>query len=125
MLLDTKILIYSADPADSHCLSYVEREDACIASVTRIEVPGFPRWSNLPGDRARRLEEIVASMIQLQLNDAVIHQAILLRQQRKMTLGDSIIAATALDENLALVTRNLDDFKHIAGLKLINPFDAS
>ena len=123
MLCDTNILIYAADPADSHCVAFVERQDACIASVTRIEVLGFPGWSKLSGDRSTRLEEIVASMIQLPLNEAVIRFAIVLRQQRKMTLGDSIIAATALAENLTLVTRNVDDFKHIAGLDLINPFD--
>ncbi len=50
-------------------------------------------------------------------------RAITLRQQRKMGLGDSIIAATALVHGLALVTRNVDDFKHVAGLALINPFD--
>jgi predicted nucleic acid-binding protein len=55
----------------------------------------------------------------------VIQQAIVLRQLRKMSLADAIIAATALAPDLPLVTRNVDDFKHIAGLKLINPFMAS
>jgi predicted nucleic acid-binding protein len=39
-----------------------------------------------------------------------------------MGLGDAIIAATALEYDLPLVTRNEDDFKHIAELKIINPF---
>jgi predicted nucleic acid-binding protein len=39
-------------------------------------------------------------------------------------LGDAIIAATALVHGLTLVTRNVDDFKHIAGLELENPFEA-
>ena len=51
-------------------------------------------------------------------SDAVIT----LRQQKKMSLGDAIIAATALTHALPLVTRNVQDFRHIAGLKLINPF---
>lgn len=42
-----------------------------------------------------------------------------------MKLGDAIIAATALGYGQALVTRNVDDFKHIVGLQLINPFTAN
>jgi predicted nucleic acid-binding protein len=56
------------------------------------------------------------------LDDGVIEQAIKLRRQKKMKLGDAIIAATALEYDIPLVTRNGDDFKHIAGLDLRNPF---
>jgi predicted nucleic acid-binding protein len=52
----------------------------------------------------------------------VAARAILLRQQRKMGLADAIIAATALEYGLPLVTRNVRDFNHIADLRLINPF---
>jgi len=40
-----------------------------------------------------------------------------------MTLGDALIAGTALSHNLKLVTRNIADFQWIAGLTLYNPFD--
>lgn len=53
----------------------------------------------------------------------MIERAIRLRQQKKMKLGDAIIAATALEFGLPLVTRNVDDFKHVAGLEIINPFE--
>jgi predicted nucleic acid-binding protein len=39
-----------------------------------------------------------------------------------VSLGDALIAATALEQGLPLVTRNTDDFKWIAGLQLVNPF---
>ena len=35
---------------------------------------------------------------------------------------DSLIAATALTHNMKLVTRNVEDFKTIAGLEIINPW---
>jgi predicted nucleic acid-binding protein len=41
-----------------------------------------------------------------------------------MTLGDAIIAATALVYDRTLVTRNIGDFLWIAELTLINPFEA-
>jgi predicted nucleic acid-binding protein len=39
--------------------------------------------------------------------------------------ADAIIAATALVHDLSLVMRNINDFKHVAGLRIINPFEAT
>jgi len=38
-----------------------------------------------------------------------------------MSLGDSLIAATALQYNLILVTHNTDDFDWIEELTLLDP----
>ena len=122
MVCDTNILIYAAEPGDVVCAPFVESPDAVIASVTRIELLGFPGFGQLAPERQERLREIVATTVEVPLDDGIIRSAILLRQQRKMSLGDSIIAATALEFDVSLVTRNTDDFKHIAGLQLINPF---
>jgi toxin FitB len=58
----------------------------------------------------------------LPVNEDVIAQAILLKQAKKMSLGDAIIAATALVFNQPVVTRNTADFLHIPNLTVINPF---
>jgi len=122
MVCDSNILIYAAEPGDTLCLPYVERAEAMIASVTRIEVLGFPRFGLLSADQQARLQTIVASTIELPLDEEVIQRAIPLRQQKKMSLGDAIIAATALEYGVPLVTRNVEDFQHITGLDLRNPF---
>jgi toxin FitB len=36
---------------------------------------------------------------------------------------DGLIAATALTNNLKLVTRNVKDFQNVAGLEIINPWE--
>ena len=59
----------------------------------------------------------------LPVNLSIIDKAIELRQQRKMSLGDSIIAATALVFDAELYTRNIDDFKYIEEIKVSNPID--
>jgi predicted nucleic acid-binding protein len=33
------------------------------------------------------------------------------------------IAATALEQGLTLVTQNVDDFKGVEGLRILNPFE--
>lgn len=60
----------------------------------------------------------------LPLSDAVMCQAVRLRQQRRMGLGDAIIAATALVHDLTLVTHNVQDFHRIRGLRLLDPLTA-
>lgn len=122
MICDSNIVIYAAEPGDTLCSPFLEGSKAMIASVTRIEVLGFPRFAALSGDRQNRLQTLVNSTGEAPLDDEIIERAILLRQEKKMGLGDAIIAATALEYDLPLVTRNEDDFKHIAGLKIINPF---
>lgn len=62
----------------------------------------------------------------IKISDGILQTAVRLRQQKKMSLGDSLIAATALVHQLTLLTlltRNESDFDHIAGLKTINPFE--
>ena len=122
MICDTNILIYAAEPGDILCAPFVESPDAVIASVTRIEVLGFPGFSKLSADRQNKLQEIIATTVEIPMDGDIIKRAITLRQQKKMSLGDSIIAATALEFDMPLVTRNTDDFKHLTGLRLINPF---
>ena len=57
----------------------------------------------------------------LPLTDAIAQQAVTLRQQRRIGLGDAIIAATAMVHDLALVTHNTEDFRWISGLELLDP----
>ena len=59
----------------------------------------------------------------LPLSQAVLDQALGLRQQRKMSLGDALVAGTALAHGLTLVTLHVEDFQWSQGLSLLNPFD--
>lgn len=57
----------------------------------------------------------------LPLGNDVLLRATALRQSRKMSLGDALIAGTALEFGLKLVTRNTRDYRWIEGLKLLDP----
>ena len=122
MLCDSNILIYAADPSDTFCVPFAERDDAAIASVSRIEVLGFPGFTSLSLDSRTRLQTIVGSMLELEMDENVIQRAIVLRQAKKMSLADAVIAATVLAHGNSLATRNLADFADL-GLRLINPWE--
>lgn len=121
MLLDTNIVIYSCKPGSDWLSHWTDDPDAAIASVTRVEALDFP---GIGSDDEAAIRRFIAASLCYPLDDEVIERAIALRQQKKMGTVDAIIAATALEFGLPLVTRNEDDFKHVAGLKMINPFAA-
>lgn len=122
MVCDTNILIYAAEPADTVCAAWVMRPDAIIASVTRIEVLGFPKFAMLAPSQQELLRHLVGNLTEIPLDDPIILRCIGLRQRGKIKLADAIIAATALEFRVPLITRNEADFKGIPGLTVINPF---
>lgn len=58
----------------------------------------------------------------LPLNQPMLDQAVALRQQRRIGLGDAPIAATALVHHRTLVPCNTADFAWIPDLQLLDPF---
>ena len=122
MLLDTNIIIYLAQPGGEKLQAQVSAMSPDASLVSRVESLGFHR---ITAAERERLDKLFSWVEVLPVNDAVAEGAILLRQSRNMKLGDALIAATALLYELPLMTRNVDDFKHVSGLKLVNPFAAA
>lgn len=118
-LLDSNIVIEAASSDHSEVSRLVSEFSYSVSVVTRIEVLGYHRLTH--EDKTDLLTFLSCGQ-ELAIDDAVVQTAVRLRQQRRMGLGDAIIAATALVHNLPLVTRNVDDFKHVENLKLVNPF---
>jgi predicted nucleic acid-binding protein len=54
------------------------------------------------------------------LSDEIIEQTIEIRKQYKIITPDAIIAATALVNKLAIITRNMGDFGKIEGVEVID-----
>lgn len=116
VLLDTNVFIYLGNETVS--LSKIENIEVCYASVSIIEALGF---QNITAAEQRALRNIFDAYQRVELSLSIIERAVTLRQNKKMSLGDSIIAATALDSGLEFWTANTDDFKHISGLNVFNP----
>lgn len=122
MLLDSNIIIYAAKPEHSSLRQFIANHALAVSAVSFVEVLGFHRLSD-----AERLhfEAFFAAATILPVTDPVLRQAIQLRQTKKMTLGDSLIAATALVNNRTLVTHNTRDFTWIPGLRVLDPLESS
>jgi predicted nucleic acid-binding protein len=60
--------------------------------------------------------------ITLPMTDLVVEKTISLKRTLKIKLPDAVIAATAIVNNLTLISRNDEDFRKISGLKYLNPF---
>ena len=120
MILDSNIIIYSIQPAAQDLRLLIGKYKPSYSAVSQIEALGFHRIT--AADKAD-IEALFTKLTVLPVTQDVIEQATKLRQQKKMSLGDAIIAATCLVHNETLVTRNTADFDWITGLALYNPFD--
>ena len=118
MILDSNVVIYSAKPEYVTLARYlqVNHDIVRVSLIFTLEVLGFSRLSAFD---KRTFDTYFASVKILPLSEAIISEAIRLRQQRKRSLGDSVIAATALLYNLPVLTNNVNDFADIDGLQVI------
>lgn len=78
-------------------------------------------YHKLTGAEKQALELFFSVTTILPIAQVVLDEAIKLRQQRKMTLGDALIAATCLVYQLTLATHNTKDFIWIDGLAVLDP----
>ncbi len=121
MLLDSNILIYSAaTELSSVVLPYINSPESAVSSASKVGVLGFHKLNDF---ETNHFQALFARLRLISIEDKYIDTAVSLRQQKSMSLGDAIIAATALEDDLTLVTRNSKDFRWINGLEVVNPFE--
>jgi predicted nucleic acid-binding protein len=121
-LLDTNILIYHTK-GESEIRSFLKNislnGELNISIITKIEFLG---WNKHTPDGLKKCKRLIQNTRVFSVNEGVADKAIEIRQGKKIKLPDAVIAATALLNNLTLVTRNVDDFKDVEDLLIHNPF---
>ena len=120
LLLDSNIIIYAHQSDYQHIRDFIRNKAIHVSAISYLETLGYHRIS--PQEKLA-LQKFFAMITPLPISHLVIQKATELRQQRKLSVGDAVIAATALIYNKTLVTRNTKDFDWITGLELINPFE--
>ena len=112
LLVDTDIFIDHVRgaahiKAGSHRLSY--------SVVTRCEL-----FAGISA-KEESLGLLLAPFAELPVDRAIAERAGRIRRTTGIRTPDALIAATALEHGLGLMTRNAGDFKRVAGLRVIAP----
>ena len=116
-ILDSNIVIYATQTAYAHLLPLLHDPDSYVSEITKLEVLGFHGFD---AETKQDMKDLFDTLQIILLNSNIIDKAIELRQMRKMSIGDSIVAATALIHGAEVNTRNVKDFVGL-GLTVINP----
>lgn len=119
-LIDTNTVIdYLDNKLPSNAANMLDAEDLEISVITRMELLA---WPNAEPQQVSILNQFISSVVIWSLDEPVILKGIEVRKNNQIKLPDAIIAATSIVHGLNLITRNINDFKNIKGIKLINPW---
>jgi len=120
MMLDTNIIIYlTKDEADVVSQIHQWRSEGLDFSFSVLSIVELFAQPELTETQKETIDLLIARFQVVNLTPDIAYQAGRLRREHRMGLGDSIIAATALNSNFPLVTRNVKDFQKVKGLEVI------
>lgn len=120
LLLDTNILIYLSKK-ELKLEDFASEDDLLFISViTLMEAKGY-QFSNKKEETI--IDTLCENLIKAYITDDVIETVISLRKKHKVKLPDAIILATAIENNMQVITRNTKDFEVAAPSNIVfNPF---
>ncbi len=112
ILVDSDILV---DHLRGHRRLVAGSDELHVSAISRAEL-----FSGR-GAEERRIRRLLEPMTDIPVDAAIAERAGRLRRGTAQRLPDALIAATALEHRLTLVTRNTRDFDGIRGLKVRAP----
>ena len=112
-IADTNALIYllSGDP----CMRPYLSKRIGLSVISEMELLSFPE---ITASEEQRVRLLINDCTVLFLTENIKNKAVILRRTYKIKLPDAIIAATAIENNLQLVTADRE-FNQITELDLI------
>lgn len=126
ILLDSDIcasIIRNVSRVMPHYAPHAGSSHLSVVSITELEL-----WLlrfRTPLSYRQKFFNFQQSLRLLDVTEPIAHRAAMITndlksQGRRIGLGDSLIAATALEHGLTLVARNLNPFTNISGLTVID-----
>ncbi len=121
MLIDTNILIafLGGETVVVNLLTTLQKETKTLflSPIVEAELLSYSVLSVT--EVATLVVFLKENFVSLSINSSVAQMAASLRRNRAIKLPDALIAASALEIDVPLVTRNIKDFKNIADLQLL------
>ena len=121
MLIDSNLIIYATQLPYAQLRGWLVNHATHYCAISRLETLGYQQLRHA---EKQAIIAILDNLELLMINMATLDIAITLRQQRKMSLGDALIAASCLEHQLPLATANDKDFDWIEGLEINNPMES-
>lgn len=118
-LFDSNIIIYISKGEIDFLRVTNNYDDIYISIITYMEVLGFKFNDEI---KKQKVIDLLKNFNIIWLNKNIVEEVIVIRQKVKIRLPDAIIAASAKLFEFDLFTRNVNDFKNISALNIINPF---
>jgi hypothetical protein len=116
LLLDSNIIIGLGK--NRFPMEIVQNHLSYVSEITRLEVFGYHQ---IKMQEELLLNQFFGNITCIAISKSLIDKSIKLRKEKAMCIGDAIIGATAILEDLPIVLANIKDFQHIKGLELIDP----
>lgn len=117
-LIDSNILIYSYQKENKHLRDFISQKGNYMSSISVLECLGYAKIST---EEINYFNHIFQRINRIEVSDDIIESAIQIARKKKTSLADYIIGATAIQNDLTLVTKNIKDYEHLEGIKLHNP----
>ena len=117
-LVESNIIIYSALKEFAYLRELFKEENVFVSEISLLEVLGY---SSITKEQENYFNAVFSLVNKIPVSTEIIFEAIRLRKNDKLSVGDSIIAASAIGLNLTLLTNNVSDFKKVKSLQIKNP----
>jgi predicted nucleic acid-binding protein len=119
--LDTNAIIYAVkgDEKAIPILREILADGSVSIYVATITETELFSYQQLEIDEAILIENFLRKISRVSLDSQIARGAAVIRRRYELKLADSVIAATAGFMNSTLVTRNIEDFKKVLGLRLL------
>lgn len=115
LFIDSNIVLYLFS-GDSTIVSLLDNKDLYVSFITELEVLGYPEITD---DEKVQIEAFFSECQVININKAIKKDVIFLRRKYNMKLPDCIIAASAKNLRIPLITAD-KDFNKIDEINLLH-----